>query len=55
LNCDLKRGLSDKPAPKNVKYLQRNVENHINMLQQTPERVEKYFKHKDLGMLNEKL
>jgi transposase len=48
LNCDLKRGLSDKPAPKNVKELQRNVENHMTMLQQTPERVEKYFKHKNI-------
>ena len=48
LNCDLKRGLSDKQAPKNVKELQCNVENHMNMLQQTPERVAKYFKHKDI-------
>jgi transposase len=48
LNCDLKRGLSDKPAPKNVRELQENVENHMTMLQQTPERVAKYFKHKDI-------
>jgi len=48
LNCDLKRGLSDKPAPKNVKELQKNVENHMNMLQQTPDRVVKYFNHKDI-------
>jgi transposase len=48
LNCDLKRGLSDKPAPKHVKQLQQNVENHMNMLQQNPDRVAKYFKHKDI-------
>ena len=48
LNCDLKRGLSDKPAPKNVKELKKNVENHMNMLQQTPDRVVRYFNHKDI-------
>ena len=48
LNCDLKRGFSDKPAPKNVKELQKNVENHMKMLQQTPDRVAKYFKHEDI-------
>jgi transposase len=48
LNCDLKRGLSDKPAPKNIKELHKNVENHMNMLQQTPDRVVKYFKQKDI-------
>ena len=48
LNCDLKRGLSDKPAPKNVKQLQKNVEEHMTMLQQTPERVAKYFIQKDI-------
>jgi transposase len=48
LNCDLKRGLSDKSAPKNVRKLQQNVEEHMNMLQQNPDRVVKYFKHKDI-------
>jgi transposase len=48
LNCDLKRGLSDKPAPKTASELQKNVENHMTMLQQTSERVAKYFKHKDI-------
>ena len=48
LNCDLKRGLSDKPASKQVKQLQQNVEDHMNMLQQNPERVTKYFTHKDI-------
>jgi len=48
LNCDLKRGLSEKPAPKNEKELQKNVENHMNMLQQTPDRIAKYFKHEDI-------
>ena len=48
LNCDLKRGLSDKPAPKHVKQLQQNVEDHMKMLQQNPNRVAKYFTHKDI-------
>ena len=48
LNCDLKRGLSDKPAPKQVKQLKQNVEDHMNMLQQNPDRVAKYFTHKDI-------
>jgi transposase len=48
LNCDLKQGLSDKPAPKNVNQLKTNVENHMNMLQYSPNRVAKYFNHKDI-------
>jgi transposase len=48
LNCDLKRGLSDKPAPKNVIELQKNVENHMDMLKQNPKRVAKYFTHKNI-------
>ena len=48
LNCDLKQGLSNKHAPKNVDELQKNVENHMTMLQQNSERVQKYFKHKDI-------
>jgi len=49
LNCDLKRGLSDRPAPKNVNELQKNVENHMTLLQQNPDRVAKYFQHKDIN------
>jgi transposase len=45
LNCDLKQGLSEKPAPKNVEKLRENVETHMRMLQQNQERVKKYFKH----------
>ena len=30
------------------KELQQNVENHMTILQQTPDRVAKYFKHKDI-------
>ena len=33
LNCDLKYGLSEKPAPKTAEKLKENLENHINMLQ----------------------
>ena len=48
LNCDLKQGLSSKPAPKNQKKLKENLENHMLMLVQNPKRVQKYFKHKDI-------
>jgi transposase len=48
LNCDLKQGLSSKPAPKNIIKLEENLENHMNMLVENPHRVMKYFKHKDI-------
>jgi len=48
LNCDLKQGLSAKPAPKNQEKLKENLENHMLMLTQNPERVRKYFYHKDI-------
>jgi len=48
LNCDLKYGLSDKPAPKNKEQLKNNIENHMNMLVNNNERIEKYFNHKDI-------
>lgn len=48
LNCDLKYGLSDKPAPRNQEQLRENVENHMLMLQENQERVRKYFKHNDI-------
>ena len=48
LNCDLKQGLSAKPAPKSVEKLKENLENHMQMLVQNPKRVQKYFNHKDI-------
>lgn len=48
LNCDLKYGLSEKPAPKNQEQLQNNVKNHMKMLQKNEQRVMKYFNHKDI-------
>jgi transposase len=45
LNCDLKYGLSEKPAPKTVEKLKENLENHMNMLQLNKDRVAKYFHH----------
>ena len=48
LNCDLKQGLSAKPAPKSVEKLKENLENHMQMLVQNPERVQKYFNHKNI-------
>lgn len=48
LNCDLKQGLSNKPAPKNKEKLKENLETHMQMLSQNPSRVKKYFNHKDI-------
>jgi transposase len=48
LNCDLKYGLSDIKAPKKVEELKNNVENHMKMLQNNPDRIKKYFKHEEI-------
>lgn len=48
LNCDLKQGLSMKPSPRDQEKLTENLKNHMDMLQVNPERVKKYFKHKDI-------
>jgi transposase len=48
LNCDLKQGLSAKKSPKNKEVLQQNIQNHMDMLQNTPERIVKYFKHESI-------
>jgi transposase len=48
LNCDLKQGLSQKPSPKNEEKLRDNLQEHMDMLQSNQQRVEKYFKHKDI-------
>ncbi|MFV0390398.1 MAG: transposase, partial [Paludibacteraceae bacterium] len=48
LNCDLKQGLSQKKSPKNQQNLTYNLLSHMNMLQQNPQRVKKYFLHKDI-------
>lgn len=42
-NCDLKRSLSDKLAPKNERKLRESIENHMSMLQQNPDRIATYF------------
>lgn len=48
LNCDLKYGLSIKPAPKNNEELEDHIRDHMIMLQKNEERVKKYFNHKDI-------
>ncbi len=48
LNCDLKYGLSDKPAPKNQQKLKDNLQSHMDLLKSSPERVKKYFEHQDI-------
>jgi transposase len=49
LNCDLKYGLSIKPAPRNQEKLKNNLQEHMNLLQAKPMRVKKYFNHKDIN------
>lgn len=48
LNCDLKQGLSLKPAPKNQDKLVNQVVEHMSMLQNNEERVKKYFNHSEI-------
>jgi hypothetical protein len=56
LNCALKQGMlalcaahvSVKKSPKDKETLQNNVQDHMNMLQEKPERVKKYFEHKSI-------
>lgn len=48
LNCDLKYGLSEKPAPRNQEQLEKNVRSHMRLLQNNPNRVAKYFNHESI-------
>lgn len=48
LNCDLKHGISNKKSPRNQEKLEENVKNHMLMLQSSPDRVMKYFKHQSI-------
>jgi transposase len=48
LNCDLKQGLSMKPSPRNQEKLSENLKDHMDMLQNNPQRVKKYFQHQDI-------
>ncbi|VAX24886.1 Mobile element protein [hydrothermal vent metagenome] len=48
LNCDLKEGMSQKPAPRNQAKLVSHVKEHMEMLQRKPNRVKKYFNHHDI-------
>lgn len=48
LNCDLKQGMSAKKSPKNKEILQKNVQDHMDMLSCNPQRIKKYFKHKEI-------
>lgn len=48
LNCDLKQGISNKQSPKDKEKLSQNVQDHMEMLQQNPNRVSKYFEHQDI-------
>ncbi len=48
LNCDLKYGISEKPAPKTNEKLEKIVEEHMTMLQRNSSRVKKYFNHPEI-------
>lgn len=48
LNCDLKYGISQKEMPKNEEQLRKNVQSHMKLLQNRPDRVVKYFKHESI-------
>ena len=48
LNCDLKYGMSEKPAPKTAGKLKEILENHMNMLKKNSSRVARYFRHSSI-------
>ncbi|MDZ7719995.1 MAG: transposase [Balneolaceae bacterium] len=48
LNCDLKQGMSQTPAPKDKPTLTENLRSYMSMLAQTPQRIKKYFKHPEI-------
>jgi len=48
LNCDLKYGVSEKPAPKNDDNLKKIVNEHMTILQNDCKRVKKYFNHPEI-------
>lgn len=49
LNCDLKAGVhSGKPA-RSKEQLQKKIISHMRMLQKSPARVAKYFKHRKIN------
>ncbi len=49
LNCDLKRSMgADKPTCKKGD-IAKKLDKHMNMLQQQPERIKSYFKHKKIN------
>lgn len=48
LNCDLKQGLSMKPAPQKQETLTQNIKEHMELLQNNPIRVKRYFNHNDI-------
>ncbi|MBU1116320.1 MAG: transposase, partial [Bacteroidetes bacterium] len=48
LNCDLKHGVSEKPAPKNEDDLKKIVNEHMTILKNDCERVKKYFNHPEI-------
>ena len=48
LQCGLKQGLSQKPAPRNQQKLQENLEDYMSLLQNNQQRVKKYFDHQDI-------
>lgn len=45
LNCDLKAGVHSTPPSRDVEQLKKKVRSHMKMLQNSPERVQKYFEH----------
>ena len=48
LNGDMKRSISNKPAPKNAGQLEKNVRSHLKLLQRNPNRAKSYFQHENI-------
>lgn len=48
LNGDMKRSISNKPAPKNQKQLDKKVRSYLMLLQRSPNRVRNYFQNENI-------
>ena len=49
LNCDLKAGIHSKSPARDKESLTNKVRSHMKMLQRSPKRVRKYFKHQKIS------
>lgn len=49
LNCDLKLGVHSRPPPRDIATLRKYVISHMRKLQNLPDRVMRYFRHRAIA------